>query len=235
MPSELSRVLAKEEWSRATELVKLHPCQASVWSKREGFFDGRNAANVLPLHEALVGHAPYDCIVAIFEAYPRAIMERESSYGRLPLHCACRKGADAKIVAYLAESYIEACLAPDNLDRLPIHYALSNGADREVINFLLSADPRQARGVDHRGWTPLHVACSLAAPEDVVKSILEIYPESVLHKTTKGHHITSCLPKGHPHRDDIEDLLLEAEEKVESSLHLDALRRRTHIEKLTYL
>merc|ERR1712205_78826 len=150
-------------WDSAISLCRSKPYLAKVWTKRQGFFEGLKDSKVLPLHESLVANAPYEVIEALLHASPDSVQEKESSYQRLPLHCACRKNANPKVVKMLLEAYNLASLEPDALGRLPLHYALSNGANDQVIEILLTEHPNAARGVDNRGWTPLHVACGMGA------------------------------------------------------------------------
>ena len=82
-------------------------------------FEGIKDSNVLPIHEALVGCAPYRVIEALLYAYPDSVYCKESSYQRLPLHCACRKNAQIIVVELLLKHYADAALAPDSLGRLP--------------------------------------------------------------------------------------------------------------------
>ena len=226
-PTELSRAIMDEQWPRAVEIARRFPKQAQQWSKRQGFFEGRTVANVLPLHEAVVGNAPYDCVVPIVQAYTDALTQVESSYQRLPVHCACRKNADPRVVAYLVQTNKDSCLVPDSLGRLAIHYALSNGADPAVINVLMHANPRAARGLDLRGWTPLHVACSMGASQGVVKVLLDAYPEAVLIKTKKGSSISKCIPKQCPHRQDLKAMVNETREKVDNNIALPTLQKKS--------
>ena len=115
-PSNLSRAITSEEWIRAAQLAKNYPHQAQVWTKRDGFFDGRTRADVLPLHEALMGGAPIECVMAIVKASPIALTEKESSFQRLPLHCACRSNnADSEVIEFVARSHKHACLEPGTL------------------------------------------------------------------------------------------------------------------------
>lgn len=76
-------------------------------------------ANVLPIHEALVAGAPTHIIQALLDAYPDCVFCKESSYQRLPLHCACRKNAVPEVVDLLLKKYADASLTPDSLGRLP--------------------------------------------------------------------------------------------------------------------
>ena len=226
-PSALSKAIANEEWSLATKIAKQYPEQARKKSNRDGFFDGQTNSKLYPLHEALVANAPFQCIKAIVEAYPPILRKPETSYNRLPLHCACRKNANPSVVAYLIEQYKPACLEEDSLLRLPIHYALTNGANPEVISILMQADPASARGYDRFGWTPVHVAVNVGASPRIVESMLKAFPESVLLKTNKRNSMRSVVPKLSPHQEEHRRLINETRQAVTLSLHLPSLRQNS--------
>ncbi len=119
MANELSQHIAEEKWEKVITLARVRPDAAKIWSLRLGLFEGVKDSNVLPLHEALVGGAPVEVIEALLEAYPMSIQMKETSYERLPLHCACRKNANAKVVKLLLSRYREGALIADVLGRLP--------------------------------------------------------------------------------------------------------------------
>jgi ankyrin repeat protein len=225
-PSELSRCITSEEWGRVEHIAKSQPRLASTWCRRMGFFEGRTVANVLPLHEAVFANAPIASVKAIIDAFPGAAQELESSYQRLPLHCACRKNANPHVITLLISTYADACLAADSLGRLPLHYALSNGADPSVIQVLMEAHPEAARGLDQRGWTPLHVACSMGASVTVICRILAAYPEAVFIRTKKGSTTVGCIPKQCSHRQQLKSILNKAEAKLDSTISLPTLQHR---------
>lgn len=181
---------------------------------------GKLPADVLPLHEALVAHAPFKVIETMVRSYPHALAATETSYRRLPLHCACRKNADAQTVRFLVEQYKAACLVADALTRCPIHYALTNGADEEICEILIGAAPEAARSVDDRGWTPLHVAVNVGASEKVVKLLTDAYPEATLIRTAKGTSIRVTASKTGP---EVESLIRETRKEVDEKVHLPNL------------
>jgi len=193
MSSHLSSAITQEQWERVVQLCQGSPKEAKKWTTRHGLFEGIKDANVLPIHEALVAGAPYPIIEALVNAYPDCVFCKESSYQRLPLHCACRKNALPDVVDLLLRKYADGALTPDSLGRLPLHYALSNGANPNIINCILRHRPNSARGFDKRGWTPLHVACGVGADISVIKSIIDCYPEAVLMRTNKGSTAKQCL------------------------------------------
>jgi hypothetical protein len=228
-PSELALALTELNWTRARHLLtslngrKL----AALWSTRNGFFDGAKDAHVLPLHQAtaVVG-VPLDLVHLLLQAYPAAVQAVESSYRRLPLHCACRTTADPALIQMLLmadadyisvenssavkQQLVSACLQPDELGRLPLHYALSNGAVPETIEHLLGAGAAAAQGEDGRGWTPLHVAASVGCSLAVMQQIYSAYPPAVLQRTILGSTPLQCLNKTVLLREQLKEFLKEA-------------------------
>jgi hypothetical protein len=122
MSSDLSQAITSEQWDRVLALCQSKPDSAKVWTVRQGLFEGIKDSSVLPIHEALVGGAPYAIVAAILGAYPDSAFAKESSYKRLPLHCACRKNALLQVAELLLKSHSEAALIADNLGRLPSKY-----------------------------------------------------------------------------------------------------------------
>eukprot|EP00525_Craspedostauros_australis_P010344 CAMPEP_0198134538 /NCGR_PEP_ID=MMETSP1442-20131203/60129_1 /TAXON_ID= /ORGANISM="Craspedostauros australis, Strain CCMP3328" /LENGTH=287 /DNA_ID=CAMNT_0043795683 /DNA_START=243 /DNA_END=1107 /DNA_ORIENTATION=+ len=186
--SDLSQAITQDQWDAVLGLCQSKPDSAKVWTLRQGLFEGIKDSSVLPLHEALVGGAPFAIVAAILNAYPDAINAKESSYKRLPLHCACRKNAILQVVDILLKSDSDAALIADNLGRLPIHYALSNGANDQVIDALLKAQPNSARGFDKHNSiinsclptndTAVHYALSNGANDQVIDALLKAQPNS---------------------------------------------------------
>jgi hypothetical protein len=120
--NDLSQAITSEQWDRVLVLCQSKPDSAKVWSVRQGLFEGIKDSNVLPIHEALVGGAPFAIVAAILTAYPDCVFAKESSYKRLPLHCACRKNALMQVAELLLKSHSEAALIADDLGRLPSKY-----------------------------------------------------------------------------------------------------------------
>ena len=119
MPRALSKMITSDQWDRVVQLCQGTPGEAKKWTTRQGFFEGMKDASVLPIHEALVAGAPIHVIQALLDAYPDCVFCKETSYQRLPLHCACRKNAMPEVVDLLLRKYADAALTPDSLGRLP--------------------------------------------------------------------------------------------------------------------
>jgi hypothetical protein len=227
-PSELSLALVALDWPKAVQLLRSRHAMklAARWSTLQGFFEGLKDAHVLPLHQACaVAGVDLNVIYALVEVYPSAVQMAESSYQRLPLHCACRTAADPLVVKALLEAERTqlkqrtswSCLQPDLLQRLPLHYALSNGAHPETIRLLLQANPQAAAGVDRRGWTPLHVATSMGCSVDVLQQVYTAYPAAIALRTLQGSSPARCLHRTVRHRPQLKEFLRQARREYTES------------------
>jgi ankyrin repeat protein len=216
--NELSLAIANLDWVRAEKLAREEPSLAAQWNKRSGLFDGVKKTYCLAIHEAIISNAPASTVLAIIEAHPDGVRTKESSYSRLPLHCACKNAnVDPSVIAVLIKVHNSACLVPDNVGRLPIHYSLSNGADTTVIFLLLNSHPDSAKGVDLNGWSPLHVACSVGNKR-AIAALLEIYPEATFSRTDKGSTPILCLSKTMENRNEVKQMLKAARQQYEATV-----------------
>lgn len=216
--NDLSLAIANLDWSRAEILAREEPSLAALWNKRSGLFEGAKKSYCLAIHEAVLSNAPAATIQAIIEAHPDGVRSKESSYARLPLHCACKSAtADPTVISVLIKAHRSACLVPDNVGRLPIHYSLSNGADATIIYLLLNSHPDSAKGVDLNGWTPLHVACSVGNKR-AIAALLQIYPEATFTRTDKGSTPLLCLSKTMENRNEVKQMLKAARQQYESNV-----------------
>ena len=216
--NELSIAIANREWSKAEILAKKEPSLAAQWIKRSGLFEGVKKSYCLALHEAVLSNAPAATIHAIIEAHPDGVRTKESSFSRLPLHCACKNAtADPLVIAVIVNAHKSACLVPDSAGRLPIHYSLSNKADATITYLLLSSSADSAKGVDLNGWTPLHVACSVGNKGAIV-ALLQIYPEAAFTRTDKGSTPLLCLSKTMEDRNEVKHMLKAARQQYDSTV-----------------
>ena len=135
MPSDLSTAITSDQWEQVVALATSKPGTAKHWNTRQGLFEGIKDASVLPIHEALVAGAPHNVIEVLLLAYPDSVYCKESSYQRLPLHCACRKNANVQVVDLLLKHYSDAALAPDSLGRLPCEYFFFFGKSFWISSF----------------------------------------------------------------------------------------------------
>lgn len=217
--NELSLAIANLDWSKTEILAKEEPSLATLWNKRSGLFEGVKKSHCVAIHEACTSTAPASIVQVILEAHPSGARTKESSYARLPLHCACKRAnADPLVIAVLVKAHKNACLVPDSLGRLPLHYALSNGTDATIIYLLLRSHPDSAKGVDLYGWTPLHVACS-TGNKGAIAALLQIYPEATFARTDKGSTPLLCLSKTVEDRSEVKQMLKSARKQFDSSFN----------------
>lgn len=110
-----------------------------------------------------------DIVEMLINAFPKAV-ERQDSYGHLPLHHSCRKtGPEAQIIfESLIEAYPEGASVPDVRGMMPLHHACSLPAPvLEVVYELIEAfplavmhrDKTHHEGVeaDHGGRYPMDI------------------------------------------------------------------------------
>merc|ERR1740139_509488 len=75
---------------------------------------------ILPLHSAIVLHAPVKVIKALINAYPQSTRIGDGKK-MLPLHSAFRYGSSLEIVAVLVDAYPDAVTIKDGKGHTPLH------------------------------------------------------------------------------------------------------------------
>mmetsp|Transcript_26964 Transcript_26964/g.58459 ORF Transcript_26964/g.58459 Transcript_26964/m.58459 type:complete len:622 (-) Transcript_26964:146-2011(-) len=215
---DLNQLIMREDWGLAAMQCRMRPHLAGRWLERSGFFMGRHSASVLPLHQAVALHPPVEMIQTLVLTYPAGIKSKETSFGRLPLHVACRSGASPEAIECLLAYHPDGGREGDTLKRIPLHYALKNDAGAEVVEQLLEAYPEGVKRSDHRGWIPLHVACSMGTELSIIEMLLEEYPETVLMKTRKGSDCIKCaeMSRGHVNEGRIVEFMKERMAEAEA-------------------
>ena len=169
----LYQLLHSHQWEEAAERCREHPEEAAVWIL-ETTPGGNICARLLPLHYACLLHhhhhaaaaAHLDLVRALIGAYSKALSIKDHS-GRLPLHCACWRGAHPDVIRALLgnsdgdgnsdDGNGNACSEEDHHGRLPLHVACEFGADVELVRVLVRALPDAIFVRDHLDRTPLAV------------------------------------------------------------------------------
>jgi len=64
--------------------------------------------------------------------YPAGIKAKETSFGRLPLHIACRSGASPEAVECLLAYHPDGSKEGDNLKRIPLHVSICVDIDIDI-------------------------------------------------------------------------------------------------------
>jgi hypothetical protein len=85
--TDLHRFIIDKDWDAARTHLKYHPKDARQWA--EITFDTEKSSEMLPLHQAVQTYAPFDLILQLLEAYPKAALKQDTHFRRFPLHFAC--------------------------------------------------------------------------------------------------------------------------------------------------
>lgn len=103
--------------------------QARTWivrRERTGMLRWR----MLPLHSALVFHAPFEVVLRLYHLYPGAIRCRNDQ-GLLPLHHCFLYASEDKILEFLLDVFPEALSVMDDKGRLPLGCTPKDGSENE--------------------------------------------------------------------------------------------------------
>ncbi len=192
--------IVAEDWARVDKVLDVDATSAGQWAKVPCFVDCRGASMVLPIHVASSMYVPPAVFRRIVEAYPAGVRERESGFGRLPLHLACRSDSSFDVVWSLVKAY-DATLIPDNMGRLALSYAVRFGASEDVISFLLSTNPLAAQRYDRAGWLPLHLALQNGSSPEIVKMLIDAFPAATTKTTATGMSPNSIMHMSRKHGD----------------------------------
>jgi len=150
--NELHRLIIRQSWNLAINYIHINPSEAKQWTIRAGFFEGIKASRILPIHQLLCLQPPLELLVELHKAYPDGVKQKETAYGRNPLHIACRGNASFEVIRFLVNAYPTGVQEEDSLGRVPLHYALSADMDEDTIRIILEGFPRGSTASDQRGW-----------------------------------------------------------------------------------
>jgi ankyrin repeat protein len=105
------------------------------------------ARGLLPLHIALLEHAPLETIQMLLEFYPDAAFMRtdtSTKHSRTALHLAMLCNASASVVKCLLQAYPGAVDEVDAWGHRPVHYGMSMHSSLKVVQSLLEMDGHHA-------------------------------------------------------------------------------------------
>jgi len=125
-PTKLIKLVEKKKWEEAIQRCVDHPQEASTWMCRLQEVDNVDKKKtevrwrILPLHSAIVLHAPVEVIEALVDAYPDGIKTGDDRQ-MLPLHMAFRLGASPETAAVLVDAYPDALGMKDSKGHTPLH------------------------------------------------------------------------------------------------------------------
>lgn len=110
--------------------------QARTWivrRERTGMLRWR----MLPLHSALVFHAPFEVVLRLYHLYPGAIRCRNDQ-GMLPLHHCFLYASEDKILEFLLDVFPDALSVMDDKGRLPLGCTPKDGSENERRSNILA-------------------------------------------------------------------------------------------------
>ena len=128
----------------------------------------RNGYGSLPLHVITQRNTKMDSktkerlIVALINAYPKALVEVGGVGGRTPLHIVFTDYISADIIRTMITMAPKACFMRDKKGWLPIHMACSRHCSPEKLRMLLEANPASLHAKTPEGESLLCLAKSRA-------------------------------------------------------------------------
>lgn len=134
-PTELYASLMRKDWDVA---VQHAPSEAHVWIYRKETVTGTTGTTtesndsklrwrLLPLHAAIIFHAPLTVIEALLKAYPSAVACKDDQ-GMLPLHLAVRMGSCSEVIDALVAEQPLALRCVDRKGRTPQQLAAAKSS-----------------------------------------------------------------------------------------------------------
>ena len=115
------------DWDSAYNRCLENPMEAAQWFEVVSKRTGQVLTRKLPLHYACQFNATKEVIIALLEAHPRAVEERDEK-GKLPLHSLLSQNKHlnqerlVEIVEYLVQKYPESPTISDAKGMLAIHW-----------------------------------------------------------------------------------------------------------------
>lgn len=125
-PTVLIKLIERKNWEEAITRCVEVPQEASTWMCRlqevNSKKSGKNEVRwkILPIHSAIVLHAPVEVIEALVEAFPEGL-QRGDDRQMLPLHMAFRLGSSPETAAVLVDAFPGALKKRDSRGHTPLH------------------------------------------------------------------------------------------------------------------
>ena len=139
-PTELYLAVQRKDWDAALERATAYPHEASTWVSRKEQ-DGKLRWRLLPLHAAIIFHAPERTVSSLLFAFTQGAACKDDQ-GMLPIHLAFRNGADEEVVHSLLMAYPQSVDVQDRKGRTPMVLAQqSTHANRDKYIRALERGP----------------------------------------------------------------------------------------------
>ena len=125
-PTQLFNLIEKQMWTEALKRCQEYPQEARIWMCRLRTVESTTQKpkkelhwRILPIHCAVVLHAPMDLIQELIFAFPLGL-EKGDDKSMAPAHCAFKIGLDPDITQVLVGSFPEALLLRDEENHTPL-------------------------------------------------------------------------------------------------------------------
>lgn len=125
-PTQLFTLIEKQMWTEAMKRCLEYPQEARIWMCRLRTVESPTKKQkkeihwrILPIHCAVVLHAPMDLIQELIFAYPQGL-EKGDDKNMTPAHCAFKIGLDPDVTQVLVGSFPEALLLRDEENHTPL-------------------------------------------------------------------------------------------------------------------
>jgi hypothetical protein len=148
-PPVLYNQVSHLQWNLVIARCSSHPQEAHYRDRGSG---------ITALHVACrTPDTPPPVVHALLKAYPKAAALQTKHYASTPLHFACWRNLDEKVVRMLVRVYPRAASTLNGLGLTPLHLA-ARTRNIGVIAILLQTCPEAACSASVVGYTPLHLA-----------------------------------------------------------------------------
>ena len=184
-PSPLYLFLQQQEWFEVVERLQSHPEEATNWISRKEV-DGKMRWRLLPIHGAIIFHAPVHVVQALLEAHPGSISAKDDQ-GMLPLHLSYRMGSSKDVVELLIDTFPQSLEVKDRKGRTPITMTqTAEGPNRE--EFIDVIEKKRAESPSFPVTIPVLSKEAPVVPKDESKTLtLEIpKPKAMLEALAKA-------------------------------------------------
>mmetsp|Transcript_25340 Transcript_25340/g.30682 ORF Transcript_25340/g.30682 Transcript_25340/m.30682 type:complete len:232 (-) Transcript_25340:119-814(-) len=127
-PTIMSTLIRQRKWDTLITLIASEP---ELLNKAFLVEENGTQSIRLALHEICRHKAPYDVFQVVKNGDPRALRFKDSKYGFLPIHFACRHGASRDIVEELVLAFPESIHVTDKYGSTPINLVKNNSYDNK--------------------------------------------------------------------------------------------------------
>ena len=122
-PTLVYTLIQQRDWVGAMRRLDENPAEATIWVSRKDKQTGQLRWRVLPLHAAIIFHAPDKVVRKLIEVYPQSAACKDDQ-GKLPVHLSYHLGSSAAAaVDTLIDAYPKGLEIKDNKGRTPARLA----------------------------------------------------------------------------------------------------------------